>query len=404
MSPCPGGHHSSSGSAGQSTGKWSSARILGSRPCRKSSGRPGSSSPRRRSSSTEGPWVIAEFISSSGSRTPSCRWRRASTWVAMTSRKVVSALTSISDLGPDRPILLPWPPLSLTMTTWSSTSRAWSAGGSGSSSRLGRSASGSSSSPGSSPLCCSFSWWSRRRRGASLAPRTPPASALGSTASTESVVFTPRFSPDQIRPRRSRPGLGGAPMIVERSPRGLAGPRVGHGLPQPGQGGGQLVEVGRRERIGQPGLQLSLHRRRGLGQQALPGRGQRQQRGAPVGRVGPPAHPPRRLQPVHGLAGGPDRDRDVLGQVVDPAVVPPVDDPQELELPHGQPVLAPQPFLQRVVQPRLVPDQVPEHPRQLRHRLPSIKVREKVIPRNIFISKVFPLSSQTDLSLARRAS
>ena len=43
---CPGGHHCSSGSAGHRTGRRSSARILGSRPCRKSSGTPGTRRPR----------------------------------------------------------------------------------------------------------------------------------------------------------------------------------------------------------------------------------------------------------------------------------------------------------------------------------------------------------------------
>ena len=75
-------------------------------------------------------------------RAPASRSRRGS---------CLPRLTSSSDFGPDRPMLVPSPPLSLTTTSRSSTSRARSGAGSGSSSSSGRSSSGSRTSPGSRP-------------------------------------------------------------------------------------------------------------------------------------------------------------------------------------------------------------------------------------------------------------
>src|ERR687889_487039 len=63
--------------------------------------------------SSDGPWVDDEFISTSGSRAP-YRSRSPRTWVAITSRKLLPGLTSSSDFGPDRPMLVPSPPLSLS--------------------------------------------------------------------------------------------------------------------------------------------------------------------------------------------------------------------------------------------------------------------------------------------------
>ena len=110
----PGGHHSRSGSSGHATGARSSARSLGSAFWRKSSGSP-STGEVVVAASTSSDWsrVRNEFIRMSGTCTPYCS-RSASTCRATTSRKVRPSRTSSTDFGPESPMHVPSPPLSLT--------------------------------------------------------------------------------------------------------------------------------------------------------------------------------------------------------------------------------------------------------------------------------------------------
>jgi hypothetical protein len=84
--------------------------------------------------------------------------------------------------------------------------------------------------------------------------------------------------------------------------------------------------------------------------------------------VGVAAHPPRGFQSVDYLAGRADRDRDLTGQVNDPAVVAAADDPQGPELAGSQAVLGPQPLTESVVEPRLRVDEVEEHLDEVGHK------------------------------------
>src|SRR5436190_286265 len=72
------------------------------------------------------------------------------------SRKLRPFLTATRDFGPDRPILVPSPPLSFTTTSRSSTNRAWAAVGFGRSSRESRSLSGLRESPGRLPAAANL--------------------------------------------------------------------------------------------------------------------------------------------------------------------------------------------------------------------------------------------------------
>ena len=114
------------GSAGQLAGVRSSARSLGSLFWRKSSGRSASSSPSYDASAESVSSRVRKLsMNSSGSRT-SYFFRSASTWRAITSRKVNPSRTSSSDLARSSPIDVPSPPLSLITTVDASASAATS--------------------------------------------------------------------------------------------------------------------------------------------------------------------------------------------------------------------------------------------------------------------------------------
>ena len=85
-------------------------------------------------------------MSTSGTRAPK-RSRSPSTWPTTMSRKVCPSLASISDLALVMPMLVPSPPLSFSTTAVSTIAGSPS----GSSSSVGRSATGSMSLSGSIP-------------------------------------------------------------------------------------------------------------------------------------------------------------------------------------------------------------------------------------------------------------
>jgi hypothetical protein len=75
---------------------------------------------------------------------------------------------------------------------------------------------------------------------------------------------------------------------------------------------------------------------------------------------------PRRLDAVHDLAGAADRDADLGGNVLYPAVRDPRDDLHELELLQGQVVVRAEPARDGVPQLGLQPDQLAEQVLQVR--------------------------------------
>ncbi len=98
-SPCPGGHHSSSGSCGKLTGSSVSSLIFGSWFCSKLSGRPSTGNVGYfESAASESASVRKLLRNISGS----CTWwvsRAQSTWSTMKSRKVLPSRTSSSDFA-----------------------------------------------------------------------------------------------------------------------------------------------------------------------------------------------------------------------------------------------------------------------------------------------------------------
>mmetsp|Transcript_16700 Transcript_16700/g.54405 ORF Transcript_16700/g.54405 Transcript_16700/m.54405 type:complete len:314 (+) Transcript_16700:350-1291(+) len=115
-SPWPGGHHSQAGAAGHEAGDMSDAVTLGALFWQNSSG-----TPPFASSSYFARWarvsldVANEFISMKDSSTPRDE-RMCSTCLAMKSRKVLPSLSSSSDLAFSRPMPVPKPPLSFSIT------------------------------------------------------------------------------------------------------------------------------------------------------------------------------------------------------------------------------------------------------------------------------------------------
>lgn len=124
MSPCPGGHHSRSGSTGQLTGVRSSDLSFGSRFCRNSSGSPFTA---RSGYPASAVIVSAEvrklFMKINGSGT-SKRLRSISTCSTMMSRKLRPGRTSSSDLALSIPMEVPRPPFNLTTTVAARAARA----------------------------------------------------------------------------------------------------------------------------------------------------------------------------------------------------------------------------------------------------------------------------------------
>src|ERR1700712_1550391 len=86
-----------------------------------------------------------------------------------------------------------------------------------------------------------------------------------------------------------------------------------------------------------------------------------------VGGVLDTADPAGRLEAVDALADGAGRDGQFGRQVLDAAPVPSRDELQELELAGRESVLGPEPVVERVVEPRLEPHEVGEHPGEVGH-------------------------------------
>ncbi len=106
-SPCPGGFHSSSGFSSQVAGLNPSCNIFGNLCWRKISGKSGGSilDRAKRVSSC----VLKLFIRASFTL-------QCSACCNIISRKVLPSLTSIRDLGPVRPMLVPRPPFNVILT------------------------------------------------------------------------------------------------------------------------------------------------------------------------------------------------------------------------------------------------------------------------------------------------
>ena len=151
MSPCPGGHHSRLGSAGQLTGVRSSDRSLGSRFCRKSSGRPSVARPGCAASAASVSSEVRKLSMNTTGRATSYSLRSAITCSAMMSRKLLPGRTWSSDLALSSPIDVPSPPFSLT-TAVAAIAALAAAGSVSRSASRGSSAIGSRSVSASMPV------------------------------------------------------------------------------------------------------------------------------------------------------------------------------------------------------------------------------------------------------------
>ena len=151
MSPCPGGHHSSVGSAGQLTGVRSSERSFGSRFCRNSSGSPSTASPGCAASASRVSSEVRKlFMKTSGSGTPYSRAQRQHL-LGDDVQEVRPGRTSSSDFALSMPIEVPSPPLSLTTAVAAMASLA-ACGSVSRSASLGSSSIGSRSGSASKPV------------------------------------------------------------------------------------------------------------------------------------------------------------------------------------------------------------------------------------------------------------
>ena len=114
MSPCPGGHHSRSGSAAHDTGSSVSASSLGDLFWRSSeSGWDSSSACSFARNARVSSDVENEFMRTKRRPAAPVASRVCFTWRAMRSKKVLPSFTGRRDLAFSRPIEVPRPPLSL---------------------------------------------------------------------------------------------------------------------------------------------------------------------------------------------------------------------------------------------------------------------------------------------------
>ena len=129
----------------------------------------------------------------------------------------------------------------------------------------------------------------------------------------------------------------------------------------------QRLQCGCRQRSGQAGPEHRVERP-GRRVEEGPARVREGQDGrAPVRRVRDAPHPADGLEAVDALADGSGRDRELGRQVLDAASVEAPDQLEELELPRRDPVLGAEPVVERVVEPRLEPHEVGEHPGEVGH-------------------------------------
>jgi hypothetical protein len=178
-----------------------------------------------------------------------------------------------------------------------------------------------------------------------------PASGLF-RAQARARIVAMAASGDLVVPMAAAFAFDDAPaafaMLTSPHPPGkIALTRELPGCAQVVQQGGELGDLGPGQAGAEQVVKAGVHDALRPGQQCGPGWGQREQRGAPVARIGVPLAEAASLQPVEQLADAARGHPELRGQLVHPGPVAAGDRGHRLEQDQREVGLAPQPLVNR---------------------------------------------------------